>query len=835
VKRPPSFWKFIELLFPWLVLTILSTFTYAKFFVIPYCGFDFNSADGEVTLDSFRTTTEETLRNGDQLIQIGSVSFADFQADLRKTIFDGVRPGQIVPITVLRDGEQYTIQWVFPDRNINSMVERAISLWWLPYVFWFAGVATLYSLRPKDTRWRLLLAFYFVTAIWLAAGNGPSHWHIREGAIIMRVAVWLCLPIYLHLHWVFPAPLRRLPPVIIWGFYLLGIGLAVAQWFQMLDPSVFYYGFLLAVIGSMLLLLTHAIFRPEQRRDLAVLLFAIGLVVLPVIAMSVAYLFGTPPLYVQGGSFLALPALPGAYFFAVYRQQFGKTKHRTDYFLSFYIGAIVVGATAIVLLTWWTQWLSTSETIMVIGASLIILGTITAVTSFTPFLALPLLASGTSASPRQTGLLMLAANRFMAAFLFVLLTGGLAGLLAVLTIPWLTFTGARVLVGVVIAYLAGSVAIVGFEPFQRWVEHRLLGMPLPSTGLLETYTARITTSLEMPTLVHLLSREILPSLLVRQSALLQLDESGHCSAIYSLGVEPDQIPAECPHPDLLLQAGQYRSPDNASQPLPWVRLALVLKLGNRPAGLWLLGHRDPDDFYAATEITTLQAIANQTAIALANIRYAERLNMLYQINIERQEAERKRLALELHDDVLNQMAILSMNTNQSTVSSESAQAYQTIISRIRSIIGGLRPPTLNFGLGAALEELADQVAEQAGEGLSVSVNLEDGGSRYAPDVELHLFRIAQQACQNALRHAQASHIQICGSLQPEETSLSVIDDGLGFDIGSGADLGWLLAHQHYGLVGMQERGALIGASVQISSASKEGTRVQVTWKSDNYP
>jgi signal transduction histidine kinase len=252
-------------------------------------------------------------------------------------------------------------------------------------------------------------------------------------------------------------------------------------------------------------------------------------------------------------------------------------------------------------------------------------------------------------------------------------------------------------------------------------------------------------------------------------------------------------------------------------------------LGGKPAGLWLLGRRAPDDFYAPSEIGILQAIANQTAIALANIRHAERLYMLYQINIERQEVERKRLALELHDDVLNQMAILSMNTEQYAVSPESARAYQAITSRIRGIIGGLRPPTLNFGLGAALNELVDQITEQADENLAVTIDLEENGSRYAPDVELHLFRIAQQACQNALRHAKASHIQIHGHLEPEGVSLYVEDDGVGFEVGTGVDLSWLLAHQHYGLVGMQERGALIGAAVQIHSVPNQGTKVQVMW------
>jgi signal transduction histidine kinase len=830
VKHPSAFWRPVELALPWLVLAILSTFTYAKFFIIPYCGFEFNVADGEVTLEYFTTTAGEPLLRGDQLLQIGPVSFTEFQADLRKTIFDGVQPGQTVPIVIWRNGEQHTIQWICPGINKNSALERAISLWWLPYVFWLAGAATMYSLRPKDTRWRLLIAFNFLTALWLAAGNGPSHWHVWESAIILRSAIWLSLPVYWHLHWVFPTPLKRLPPALIWVFYLFGMGMAAAEWFQVLPQSVYYTGFLLAVIGSIMLLIAHAIFQPDQRRDLAVLLIAVGLAVLPVIGMSIAYLFGTPPMIVQGGSFLALPALPGAYFFSIYRQQFGKIKHRIDRLLRYYVAAILLGAIAIVVLTFFANQIYDTESILMIGVSVIFLGTITAFTGFAPFLALPLLAQESSTWPRQPGALKLSANRLIALFLFLGLMGALVGVLIALATPWLNFPGASILVGMVIAYLAGVFAILGFEPFQRWIERRLLGMPLPPTRLLEIYSERITTRLDTSSLVELLQNDVLPSLLVRQSALLRADENGKTVTVYA--VQAGDLPSDCNDPRLLTQAGQYRSPEAGSQPFAWVRLALPLKLGEQMVGLWLLGQRDPDDLYDRSEIPVLQALANQTAIALANIRQAERLYLLYQINIERQEAERKRLALELHDDVLNQMAVLSMSTDQNTISTESVQTYQAITGRIRNIIGGLRPPTLNFGLGAAIEELADQVADQGGDDLTVTIDLQDTDCRYESEVELHLFRIAQQACQNALRHAQSSRIQIHGYLQPDEISLCVEDDGVGFEMGAGVDLGWLLSHHHYGLVGMQERGALIGAIVQITSVPKQGTKVRVVWHRD---
>jgi GAF domain-containing protein len=82
------------------------------------------------------------------------------------------------------------------------------------------------------------------------------------------------------------------------------------------------------------------------------------------------------------------------------------------------------------------------------------------------------------------------------------------------------------------------------------------------------------------------------------------------------------------------------------------------RIGGKLIGIWLLGRRDPDDFYAQSEISVLQTISNQTAIALNNIAHAELLHALYQADIERQEKERAALARGLHDEVLNQLAVL---------------------------------------------------------------------------------------------------------------------------------------------------------------------------------
>jgi len=85
------------------------------------------------------------------------------------------------------------------------------------------------------------------------------------------------------------------------------------------------------------------------------------------------------------------------------------------------------------------------------------------------------------------------------------------------------------------------------------------------------------------------------------------------------------------------------------------------------------------------------------------------------------------------------------------------------------------------------------------------------------------------ACQNALQHAKAKAIRITGSLEPEQAELVVEDDGVGFAVREHLDLVGLLANKHFGLAGMHERAALIGAKMAIESVPGRGTRVRVIW------
>jgi signal transduction histidine kinase len=388
-------------------------------------------------------------------------------------------------------------------------------------------------------------------------------------------------------------------------------------------------------------------------------------------------------------------------------------------------------------------------------------------------------------------------------------------------------------IGVALALLVGMITVYLYPTFQSVLERRLLGIPVPATMLLEQYSTRMTASLGQDDLVHLLRDEALPSMLIRQAALIRLNISLSPTTLFTLGIDQDQLPSQEQMPTLLSQAGVYPriAPDSEDEFIcPWALLVLTLSVSGQVVGLGLFGKRDPDDEYTKSEIRTLQALMDQTALALVNIDQAVRLRALYQKDIERQEMERSHLARELHDDVLNQLGILYMSVDERQAGEQFTEAYQTSVSRIREIISGLRPGMLMYGLRFALEELTEETATQVGGDIAIQLEIPPSDSRYPPDVELHLFRIVQQACQNALKHSQAQCIYLRGELDHGLVELIVEDDGVGFMAGEHLDLARLLANKHYGLAGMHERAALIGAKMQIDSATGKGTRVRVIWK-----
>jgi signal transduction histidine kinase len=643
----------------------------------------------------------------------------------------------------------------------------------------------------------------------------------------------LALPVYLHFHWVFPRQIRPLPKWI-WALAYAAAGvLGCLEIIQAVDQDLYFLGFSLAAIGSVLLLVLHVIYQPDYRRDCLMLIAGIFLILVPPIAMSFLVLRGYQASIIeQNASLLTLPALPGLYFFIIYRLQFRDLERMARRPIILYISMILTGIGIVLVYSFLAMRYPLLTLEIGAGPLSIILATLTAAISLFPFLVLPALAGASYSPSGQPGKLVIRANRLVSSLLFFILVGGGMSLLIISADAELNFIGDTTVVGVSAALLCGIITAAAYRPFQGWVERRLLSMPLPRTHLMETYAARITTSLERKRLIRLLRDEVLPTLLVRQSALLWFEEEGATGVLFASGVSGKDLPSKESFPGLLAEERVYRPPPSAGAPLPyaWVRLILPLKVGDEVIGAWLLGSRDPDDFYAPGEIPILQALADQTAIALTNILQAEQLRAIHQANINRQEVERAQLALMLHDEVLNELAGLGMQADRPDFSERFLEALESLNARIRETISGLRPMALNYGLGPALEEYGEELAAQVNGGPRIEMGIQCSGVRYPAECESHLYWIVRQACENVVQHAQASRLYVRGNLEAEQIRLVVEDDGIGFHGSRDMDLLELLAGQHYGLVGMRERAAILGAELEIHSEAGRGTTVSVVYR-----
>jgi two-component system sensor histidine kinase UhpB len=202
--------------------------------------------------------------------------------------------------------------------------------------------------------------------------------------------------------------------------------------------------------------------------------------------------------------------------------------------------------------------------------------------------------------------------------------------------------------------------------------------------------------------------------------------------------------------------------------------------------------------------------------------------------IQAQEDERKRIARELHDDTAQVLfaQLLSVSAMKASPSSEVRDTAETLenmtveaIEGVRRLALELRPPALDdLGLREALGDLAQRFSEN----LSIPVTLDVHGQRdrLPGEVELVLYRVAQEAMTNISKHAKASQAHIVLTRSDDWVNLRVDDDGRGFDptVPSRRDESGL----GLGLFGMEERVALVGGTLSIHQREPSGVRIEAT-------
>lgn len=261
-------------------------------------------------------------------------------------------------------------------------------------------------------------------------------------------------------------------------------------------------------------------------------------------------------------------------------------------------------------------------------------------------------------------------------------------------------------------------------------------------------------------------------------------------------------------------------------------------------GALTLGHSDRSVFneekvQVVKQISISLALAIQSTNFVNNILQRERdLKRMSAVLIKSQEDERKKISLELHDEL--GQALTAMNMNLSLLEKkilpeqhndpkctelmrDMTDSIQTMAQQIRGLSHELRPPMLDvLGLLPALKAHFTGVQKRAG--ISIHLETEHCDKKLPPEVEINLFRIIQEALHNVVKHACSSRVDISLKQHPHNIHLTITDNGKGFP-NNNKDR--REPSMGMGILGMQERSTNLGGKFSIVSTENTGTRIDV--------
>lgn len=348
------------------------------------------------------------------------------------------------------------------------------------------------------------------------------------------------------------------------------------------------------------------------------------------------------------------------------------------------------------------------------------------------------------------------------------------------------------------------------------------------------------------------------------AALGVYDAAGRIERFVHFGLDDDTVARIGEYPqgkgllgEVIVAEGPIRLADLTSDPRscgfpahhPPMRsfLGVPLRVGGlRFGNLYLTEKRGTRDFdkederlvvtlaaFAAAAIETARLVSTERELAAAQERSRAQQEMLARV-IDAQEAERARVARDLHDQIGQSLTsvLLGLRLVDGSLSAEVPDLPDALshmaevralvaqaLEEVRQLAFDLRPTVLDdVGLVAAMRRLTSGVAERTGVRIDLVLEGLDDDTRLVSEVETVVYRVVQEALTNVARHAGASRtaVQLVG--EDGGVRITVSDDGVGFDVGEGP-------LRSLGLAGMRERAALVGGRVDIGSTPGGGTTV----------
>lgn len=233
------------------------------------------------------------------------------------------------------------------------------------------------------------------------------------------------------------------------------------------------------------------------------------------------------------------------------------------------------------------------------------------------------------------------------------------------------------------------------------------------------------------------------------------------------------------------------------------------------------------EFYAEDQrLLTAAAVSAATAVSTIESATEERL----QANLRTAERERSRWARELHDGLLQNLVSQQLQLSSALKKGGGPALMSAVrsvleeivrdIEEVRTLITELRPATLDqIGLTAALEDLVERIS--AGGEIELRAELDLSSEALDPELETAVYRLAQEALTNVVKHSQAASGRLQVNCSEERVDLIVSDDGIGFEPDA--------RHEGFGVVGMRERVELAGGQLEIESERGAGSRVTASF------
>jgi PAS domain S-box-containing protein len=273
-------------------------------------------------------------------------------------------------------------------------------------------------------------------------------------------------------------------------------------------------------------------------------------------------------------------------------------------------------------------------------------------------------------------------------------------------------------------------------------------------------------------------------------------------------------------------------------------LAAPLRYGRRSVGVLVIDRPADSPAFTESDAKLLTLFANQAAIAIENARllsavatHEENLRGLSSRLIDAQEQERKRIAQELHDEMGQALTAISINLSAidkglgAALDPETAERLaetDSLITRtleqMRDLALDLRPSMLDdLGLLPALRWYIKRYENRTG--IQVGLEVSDLEERLPEPIATVIYRVVQEALTNVTRHAGASRVDIHLQQRDSVVQAFIEDNGSGFDLAEVADRE--AEKRGVGLVGMQERVAVVGGSLEIKSRRGKGTRLAI--------